>query len=107
MVGIAQTDETAAFITPVCAHGPGEIKRLVRNKTDGSAVDSGEASNDALVKIGLNGKYLLIIHDRLDDPVHVINAVRLVRDNFEQPLLPGLSIFFTGKHWREFVGIGR
>ena len=85
--GVAEAHETGTLAAGVHIEHAGVAGRLVGNDAYALAVETGEADDDVLGKLGLNLEELTIVGNGCYHLVHVVCHVRVVGQNLVQQVL--------------------
>mmetsp|Transcript_46039 Transcript_46039/g.104903 ORF Transcript_46039/g.104903 Transcript_46039/m.104903 type:complete len:552 (+) Transcript_46039:582-2237(+) len=87
--GVAEPHEPRRFTRAVDVEASSEVSRLVRHHPHRPPLQPREARDDILGEVGHDLEEVVVIHDLVDDLVHIVRGVGVVRDDArERHLLP-------------------
>mmetsp|Transcript_18806 Transcript_18806/g.38204 ORF Transcript_18806/g.38204 Transcript_18806/m.38204 type:complete len:332 (+) Transcript_18806:167-1162(+) len=78
---IAEADETRRFASRVNVEATCQVLRLVPDHADGATLEASETGDNVLGKIRLDLKEVVVIHDLVDDLMHVVGCVGVIGHN--------------------------
>src|SRR5262245_23207933 len=93
---IAEPDEARRFQRGVTVEHPRQHRWLVRDNTDRMRTEVCKSANDIRGEIALHFVELAVVHDALDDIVHVIRLVWIVRNDLEKGFVPTITGIAAG-----------
>ena len=76
---IAESDEPGCLIGGIHVKTAGEMHGLVGDDANGVAVQPPESNDHVLGKVRLNLKKIAVVHNRLDDLLHIVGRPGIVR----------------------------
>src|ERR1700722_11308307 len=88
---VAEVDETRGLVGRVVVEDAAELLGLVGDDPGRPATEASEAGDDRLGPLALHVEYLFIVHDVLDDLVHVIRLAVGLGQHVEQLLVAALD----------------
>ena len=84
---IAETNETRCLAAGITIEHTRKMGGLVRDDTGRATVETRKAADDILGKIFMDFEEVAVIHDRIDDLVHVVGLVGVVGHNLVEDIV--------------------